>query len=82
MLQPEDTCRVDDQTVKTQRDKAKEFIVSKYADLIDDIAKGSGENLTALMTLLNIPADQQEDSLRKMRVYRKYLPSLHCWRIN
>lgn len=67
-LQAEGTDRLDGPTTKTQRDKAKEFIVANYENLIEDIKKGSGDNLVALNSLLNIPEDQQEDSLKKMQV--------------
>jgi hypothetical protein len=66
-LQPEGTNSVDGPTTKSQKDKAKEFIVANYDSLIADIKKGSGDNVTALNSILNIPEDQQEDSLRKMR---------------
>ena len=67
-LQAEGTNRLDGPTTKTQRDKAKEFIVANYENLIEDIKKGSGDNLVALNSLLNIPEDQQEDSLKNMQV--------------
>jgi len=62
------TDRLDGATTKNQRGKAKEFIVANYENLIEDIKKGSGENLNALSSLLNIPEDQQDDSLQKIQV--------------
>jgi RNase P/RNase MRP subunit p29 len=66
-LQPEGTNRVDGPTTKSQKDKAKEFIVANYERLAEEIKNGEGDNLAALNSLLNIPTDQQEDSLKKMR---------------
>jgi hypothetical protein len=53
-------------TLKSQREKAKDFIVKNYPTLKADISKGGGEELNALMRLLNIAQDQQADALRKL----------------
>ena len=66
-LEAEGTNRVDGPTKKSQKEKAKEFIVANYENLVEEIKNGEGDNLASLNSLLNIPADQQEDSLKKMR---------------
>ncbi len=66
-LQPAGVSRMESPTLKTQRDKAKEFIVVHYTNLIADVSKGVGEDFSALMLLLNIGEDQQADALRKLR---------------
>ena len=53
-------------TLKSQRDKAREFIVGRYRNLIADIDKGGGEDFSTLMSLLNIEKDHQADALRKI----------------
>lgn len=66
-LEREGTNRVDGPTAKSEKGKAKEFIVANYENLVAEIKNGEGDNLAALNALLNIPEDQQEDSLKKMR---------------
>lgn len=65
-LQPEGVM-IESSTLKSQREKAKEFIVSHYENLVSDLSKGSGENVSALMLLLNIGKDKEDDALNKMR---------------
>ena len=66
-LPPEGTTTIDGMSVKNSREKTKDFIVTHYATLIADIRQGSGEEFTALTTLLEITAEQEEVSLQKMR---------------
>lgn len=65
-LQPEGASPMESATLKNQRDKAREFIVGRYTNLIDDIDKGGGEDLSTLISLLNIEKDHQADALRKI----------------
>lgn len=65
-LQPEGV-RTESPTLKTQHDKAKEFIVSRHATLLSELSKGGGEESSALMQLLKIEKDKQADALHKMR---------------
>ena len=44
-----------------------QFIVYNHDVLIEDISKGSGENLNALSTLYNCPAVVQDDFTKMMR---------------
>jgi hypothetical protein len=65
-LQPEGV-GTESSTLKSQREKAKEFIVSHFENLVADLSKGSGENVSSLMLLLNIGKDKEADALKKMR---------------
>ena len=49
-----------------EKEKVK-FIVYNHDVLIEDISKGSGENLNALSTLYNCPAEAQDDFTKMMR---------------
>lgn len=66
-LTPDGVSNIENLTLKSQRDKAKEFIVGHYTNLMDNISKGSGEDFSALMGLLNIGKDQEAEALRKIR---------------
>ncbi len=65
-LQPEGVT-IESPTLKSQREKAKDFIVGHYMPLIADLSKGGGESVSALMLLLDIAADKQADALGKIR---------------
>jgi hypothetical protein len=65
-LQPEGPM-TESSTLKSQREKAKEFIVSHFENLVADLSKGSGESFSSLMLLLNIGKDKEADALKKMR---------------
>jgi len=65
-LEPEGV-RTESPTLKTQRDKAKEFIVSRHTALLSELNQGGGEEINALMQLLNIENDKQPDALQKIR---------------
>ena len=64
-LQPEGVT-TESPTLKSQREKAKDFIVRNYANLMTDLSTGSGENVNSLMRLLNIGKDKEADALQKI----------------
>jgi hypothetical protein len=66
-LTPDGVSSIENLTLKSQRDKAKEFIVGHYTNLMANISQGGGEDLSALMGLLNIGKDQEADALIKIR---------------
>lgn len=65
-LQPEGV-RMESPTLKTQHQKAKEFIVSRHSVLLSELSKGGGEEIGELMRILRIEKDKQPDALQKMR---------------
>jgi uncharacterized protein YceK len=66
-LTPEGASRMENSTLNSPRDKAREFIVGHYKNLMANVSQGGGEDFSALMGLLNIEKDQQADALRKIR---------------
>jgi len=66
-LTPDGVSRIENSTLKSQRDKAKEFIVGRYTNLMTNVSQGGGEDFNALMVLLKIEKTQQADALRKIR---------------
>lgn len=69
-LEPVGT-KIESPTLKNQREKVKEFIVSSYSGLLADLSKGSGEGISTLMQLLNIEKDKQTDALQKIQALSK-----------
>jgi hypothetical protein len=66
-LTPDGVGSIESSTLKSQREKAKEFIVGHYTNLMANVSRGSGEDFTTLMGLLNIGKDKEADALRKIR---------------
>ncbi len=66
-LTPDGASNMESFTLKSQREKAKEFIVSHYANLITNLSTNGGEDFSALAGLLHIEKDQQADALRKIQ---------------
>jgi hypothetical protein len=58
---------MENSTLNSPREKAREFIVGHYKNLMANVSQGGGEDFSALMGLLNIEKDQQADALRKIR---------------
>ena len=66
-LEPLDSNKIDAATGKSQRDKAREFIILSYRDLTNDLAKGGGEYFESLMQMLNVSNDGRDNALEKIR---------------
>ncbi len=47
--------------------KAKEFIVQEYSGISKDLAKGSGEHLDTMMTLLGIKPEDRPSAISKIK---------------
>ena len=65
-LTPDGGSRVENSTVNSPRDKAREFIVRRHTSIMTDLSKGSGEDLITLLRLLHIDPDQDTDARRKI----------------
>jgi hypothetical protein len=66
-LTPQGISSVENATLKSQREKAKEFIVGHYTNLLASLSQGGGEDFSALMGLLNVSKEKEADALRKIR---------------
>lgn len=66
-LTPSGGSLIENATLKSQRDKAREFIVGHYSNLMTNLSRGGGEDLTALLRLLHLEAAQEADAHRKIR---------------
>jgi hypothetical protein len=58
---------IENGTLKSQREKAREYLVRNHRNVMSDVQKGDGENLKALFTLLHIEVCQEAEALRKIR---------------
>jgi PEGA domain-containing protein len=65
ILEPENNNQLPNST--TNRMKAKEYIIMAYLNIKQDMAKGSGEYLDSLLSLLSVPKEQTDVALRNLR---------------
>jgi len=66
-LQAEGTTAVESKVSEPARQKAKEFIVMGYKDIIGDLRKGEGQYLTSLLGMLNVPTEGKDDAIKKIK---------------
>ena len=66
-LTPDSGSKIEDSTLTSQREKAREFMVRRYTSLMADLGKGRGEDLASLMGLLKIDSAQESDAHQKIR---------------
>ena len=58
------------------QEKAKEFIVVAYKDILGDIRKGEGQYLSSLLHLLKIQDDQKDPSIKKIHALSEAYPDI------
>lgn len=66
-LQPEGTTPIEGKVSQSERQKAKEFIVMGYKDIISDLKKGEGQYLASLMSVLKISMDEKDQAIKKIK---------------
>lgn len=66
-LQPEGTTRLESKTSLSENQKAKDYIVSNYKSIVEDLQKGGGQYLASLFQTLNIPEDQKTAAIKKTK---------------
>lgn len=75
-LQPAGTGSLETQTAISERQKRRDYIVTNYDRLIDDLQKGAGEHLTSLLSLLNVSANQTESAIKRIRALSEAYPGI------
>jgi hypothetical protein len=66
-LQPEGTGPMETKTAINSRQKAKDYIVIAYRNILGDLGKGEGEYLSSLFAVLNIPEADRVEAAKKIR---------------
>lgn len=66
-LQPAETSLVDGPVAKSDAQKAKEFIVVGYDNLLNDLSTGEGSHLSSLLTMLQVPDENKGEVTQKIR---------------
>jgi hypothetical protein len=66
-LQPAETTPLEGPAAKSDAQKAKEFIVIGYGNLLNDLSVGEGSHLSSLLTMLEIPEEDRGEATQKIR---------------
>jgi len=73
-LQPEGTGSMESKTAINSRQKAKDYIIVAYRNILDDLGKRKGEYLSSLLAMLNIPGAKSEDATKKIQALSEVYP--------
>lgn len=65
-LQQEGAGRLESSTPTDAKQKAKEYIVLGYSNILSDISKGSGQYLASLLEILKIPKEGEAEATKKI----------------
>lgn len=63
-------------TVIPSDQKAREFIITGYANVIQDLSKGSGPHLQSLLDLLAIPEANHAEAIKRIRGLSEAYPNI------
>jgi len=66
-LVKENATSVEGETDLSPHDKAKNFIMVSYRQIMDDLQKGHGEYLASLLNMLKVPSNQKDSAIKKIR---------------
>jgi hypothetical protein len=75
-LEPESPSKVSASTEKSKMDRAREFIILSYNQLLSDISKGSGNYLNSLMGLLEIPRGDEAVAVKRIKAFAEAFPDI------
>ena len=66
--------KIESFTLKSSRDKTKEFIVARHSALLAELPRGHGEQTNSLIQLLKIDKDKETDAINKLRGLSELFP--------
>lgn len=65
-LQPAGSAPLEGPAAKSDAQKAKEFIVVGYSNLLTDLSAGDGPHLSSLLMMLQIPDEKKGEAIQKI----------------
>ena len=75
-LSPADAAPLTERISLSETQKAKEFVVVSYRDIVSDLGRGEGEYLSSLLALLRVPDDAREPAIRRLRALAEAYPTI------
>lgn len=66
-LQPDGSGSMETKTAIEPRQKAREFILIGYKDIVGDLNKGEGQYLNSLLEILKVPEEGKEEAVKKLK---------------
>lgn len=73
-LVPLQSSAIEAPTLYSQRDKVRAFVLMRYASIMADLSTGTGEDLSALLTLLHIDKTRQPEAQRVLHAMAQGQP--------
>ena len=75
-LESDGASKVSAATEKSKNDKAREFIILSYNQIMSDLSKGSGNYQNSLMTILEIPKAEENSALKRIKSLSESFPDI------
>jgi hypothetical protein len=75
-LEQESASNLSASTEKSKKDRAREFIILSYNQIVADLSKGSGNYLNSLMGLLEIPRTNEAVEVRRIKAFAEAFPDI------
>lgn len=66
-LEAADSSNLGGRVTNSRAEKAKEFIVVGYNNIIENLSKGEGPHLNSLLNLLEVPEENRAEAVKKIR---------------
>lgn len=75
-LEADGTSKINASTEKSRKDKTREFIILSYNQIMADISKGSGNYLSSLLNILEIPKAEESNALKRIKSMSEAFPDI------
>ncbi len=75
-LEPEAGSKVSAPVEKSKKDKAREFIILSYNQIVADLSKGVGSYVNSLMGLLEFAKNDEAAALRRIKALSEAFPDI------
>jgi len=75
-LEPEGGSKVSAPAERSKKDKAREFIILSYNQIMADLSKGAGSYLNSLMGLLEVAKNDEAAALRRIKALSEAFPDI------
>lgn len=75
-LEPDGTSKINSSTDKSKKDKVREFIVLSYNQIMSDLSKGSGNYLSSLVNILEIPKLEEPSNIKRIKSMSEAFPDI------
>lgn len=75
-LEPESGSKISSDTEKSKKDKAREYIILSYNQIMADLSKGSGNYQSSLMNILGIAKEEEVAAIKRIKSLSESFPDI------